>query len=404
MFNMSGYGLASQLDASPYLFVGHQNVPDGYISIVNNLSKGNLFSQSNELREVDTNNILPFKDYFVQNLPQALGITAARLLGGNFLLLFYSARFFNLLFYVICGYFAIKKLSRLKTSFSYTMFLIGLMPMVLHQAGSVSYDTFGNGLAFLLTASILSVVFGGQQLSKIDFLCIFICSVLLAPFKLVYFPLCFLCLLIPREQFKTKTHNVLCKVSIITCSLTFLVVFQINTIMNVSDLMNWDVYTPDYIIHHPFKTVIIIARTVYIQFADYFLGAIGTNMSGLSLSIPTFISLTLLVVLLFSTISGNDDLLVLSVKQKIVSLIIIFAVALLILVGEMLHWTLFGSDIIHGVQPRYFIPIFPLFFIMLKNKIFVRTKETSTIFIGIAVLLQCMVLAHIVQITINKFF
>jgi len=316
------------------------------------------------------------------------------------------ARLFNLIFFVLFTYFAVKKLSSLGANFSITMFLIGIMPMVLHQAASISYDTFIFSIAFLLIAYILFAVNNERKLSKNEFICIFILSVLIAPFRLIYLPLCFLCLLIPKERFESEKQALIAKVVIIASSILILLVFNINTMLNESDILRpWATLTLTDVFNNPFGVLRIILRTVGERFAEYFLlEGIGLLMSGRTLRIPTIIPLVLLIVLLLSTINYHtDDLIVLTGGQKLFSLVCIAACCFLAFFAMLLFWTPYGSLFVEGIQGRYFIPLLPLFFAILKNRVLISKKEIGPILMGVTILMQCVTLAYIVTVTVDRY-
>ena len=84
-------------------------------------------------------------------VPQALGMTLARVLGFGSMGLLFLGRFMNLVFYVAMTYLAMKRLPFGKE----VLFGVALLPMTLHLTGSMSYDTVIMGLAFYFTATCL---------------------------------------------------------------------------------------------------------------------------------------------------------------------------------------------------------------------------------------------------------
>ncbi len=84
-------------------------------------------------------------------LPQALGLLIGRWLHVSLLAEFYLGRIFNLLVWTALTYLAL----RVAPFFKWVLFVFGLMPMTISQAASLSVDGLLNGAAFLFIALIL---------------------------------------------------------------------------------------------------------------------------------------------------------------------------------------------------------------------------------------------------------
>ena len=175
-------------------FSNHLNVCTGYLRVLHDFGGSYAFSGSVERDIVSSMWTLT---YFAEYIPQIIGFSIALLLGRNMVTAFMLARFFNLLFYVLCVYLALKRNSKFRTLLG----LAALMPMALQQAASLSYDNFINALSFLLLASLLEAVFSGEMLSIKKLLFIFLPAALLAPAKGVYCLVIVLYLFISKESF-----------------------------------------------------------------------------------------------------------------------------------------------------------------------------------------------------------
>lgn len=88
-------------------------------------------------------------------MPQAVGIKSAQIFTNLIYWIFTAGRIFNLLFYIILGYFAIKSIPFLK----WTTVLIMLLPMNLSLAASLSPDAVLLSLCILYFSKILEYTF-----------------------------------------------------------------------------------------------------------------------------------------------------------------------------------------------------------------------------------------------------
>lgn len=348
-------GNASDFDYSS--FVGHYNVKSAYLRIIND-----FLDETGNGEQV----IIPQPrdiNYFADFLPQAIGISLARLLNLNFLQLFFLGRLMNLLFYTACLYLAIKRIPRFKLLLG----VLALFPMTLHQAASYSYDAFINGMSFLLIASILKCIWEEGMIEKKDYLWILICSALLAPAKVVYTSIVLLVWLIPRTRFPSRKKKViLCTLIMVICAVGIFV-FQINSLQGIATSsveLNWEGgvnYSPSYVFQHPIGTAIIFLRTLKYSGQYYFESMIGKYLSGLTLPISSIIVWLFAFFAILATF--HEEKKQVSIIQSLCFLIVAGIVTLLAMASMFFGYTSNTREMIMGVQGRYFTPIEPLLFI-----------------------------------------
>ena len=154
----------------------------------------------------------------VMYLPQAAGMTLVRAAGGSALGLAFAAKFLNLLAFLCLTSAAIGRIPFGKE----ILCGVGLLPMTLHLAASMSYDSGILGCSFLLCAEILRLAYGkedGNTVGKTDgkaagtyvrgrdFLLLCLLTAALSPCKMVYSCLVLLYLLIPAERFRVERKS-----------------------------------------------------------------------------------------------------------------------------------------------------------------------------------------------------
>ena len=138
----------------------------------------------------------------VMYLPQAAGMALVRAAGGSALSLVFAAKFLNLLAFLLLTSAAIGRMPFGKE----ILCGVGLLPMTLHLAASMSYDSGILGCSFLLCAEILRLAYGkaaGACVRVRDYLVLCLLTAALSPCKMVYSCLVLLYLLIPAERFRT---------------------------------------------------------------------------------------------------------------------------------------------------------------------------------------------------------
>ena len=330
-------------------------------------------------------------------LPPAIGISIGRILNLNFLMTYYMGRLTNLLFYIGCIYFAIKKAPRFKL----LLFMVGIMPMALHQAASYSYDSYINGMAMLLIAYILEAIESNKSMNFRKLLPIAIIGMLLAPAKNVYSPLLLLLFLIPQRLFSSKKRFYLSLGVIFLCASTMVLLFQLRAIATVAlpdgTSLNWEGginYTVYDILHNPVKTIYIFLNTFSMSIWGWFLQCIGLSFSGLTMNNEDWSIIVYGVLMLISCFRYEGEKVIKGI-ERCVYLITCFISVSLVMLSMMLAWTSNTHDVILGIQGRYFIPVIPLFFMSLNNRLITIRKPIEKPVIVMGVMINLYILGQV---------
>ena len=128
--------------------------------------------------------------------------------------------------------------------------------------------------------------------------------------------------------------------------------------------------------------------------------AVGGSLSGLSLQLPEGFPLTYIAVLVFASIHKEQETPCLRIRERCLFCAAALIVGLLVLLTMCLGWTSDNSEIILGVQGRYFIPILPLILLALNGNTLVLRKNYDRELMLIGSLLNVMALLKIVSFTI----
>jgi uncharacterized membrane protein len=137
-------------------------------------------------------------------VPAAVVLNAGRHLGLSPLALMYVSRVSNLAAYLALTFFAL----RLLPDFRWVLFCVALMPMAMHQAASVSADSTGFALTFLLCAYVFRLAFmkqtetiGTRQYAALGML------ILLAALSRSQLAVVALPLVIPPARFRSRRNR-----------------------------------------------------------------------------------------------------------------------------------------------------------------------------------------------------
>ena len=342
----------------------------------------------------------------LQYLMQAIGICFARILHFNFMPLYFLGRLCNLIFYVLCLYFTIKIIPFGKI----TMFVTGLLPLCLHLPSSFSNDGYIFAVSFLFFAFLVKSIFCQEKITKNEIIALAVFSFILAPSKLVYIPLSCLCILIPSKRFVNLKHNISVKAIIIFAGIISILIFNGSRILNLSggDKISYTgeaCYSLSDFIHNPKSFVMVYMNTLRYLWANWISEAMGLVLMGVPTGIPVWLRFSFLALLFVSTFLSSEELKMsqqrtFSGTQRIFLFILLFGSILLMMTAELFIWTPKGASQIAGVQGRYFLPYFPLFFFGLRNKAFATTIPIEKYVCIVEVFMQFYIVFMIVNQTL----
>ncbi|WP_407378498.1 DUF2142 domain-containing protein [Methanobrevibacter sp.] len=299
----------------------------------------------------------PFYSYILS----ALGILLAKILNLTEIWALYFARIANLLLYGIVAFFMIRTIPKFKLP----LLIIATMPLCLSQASSPSYD------AFILTFSLIIITYFIKmycdEINRKNLAVFFISILLISLIKPPYVILAFLTLILPYEESRHKKYSliiallliVLTMISVSSIFVSFADTAPASTVSRGGQLQ-FIISQPQVLINLA-KNIIVSIPDLLIMKSNYFHYA---DFEGYKLFNILYI-LSFLVFSLFYKLDVDLE------KNKRIILSIIFLIIYIGIYGILyLQWTPVGSNVILGVQTRYFLPIIfmiPLI-INLKNK------------------------------------
>ena len=361
----------------------------------------------------------------VMYLPQSAGMAAVRMAGGSALQLLFAGRFMNLLVFLLLSAAAVRLMPFGKEALAG----VGLLPMTLHLAASLSYDAGILGCSFLLTAEILRLAYGTKERSKEeksgngaavtvkprDMVLPAVLTAALSPCKMVYSCLVLLFLLIPAERFgsagegnrrrKQQAAKLLGFFLLLAVSMLSIAAVNASVIRGYAAASRAEEsmagtlsgttgqlitegavvtsegevlrsgYTASELIRRPFFIFRMVCGTFSSRSGEMFGDMLGMRLGNLDplLGIPFFLALLLFLglVLLSLKRDGAEQEEAAAAYPGLRDRLLIAAAAVLVMLltagAMLLSWTTRDSAIIEGIQGRYFLPVLPLFLLLLRN-------------------------------------
>ncbi len=304
-------------------------------------------------------------------LPMSLGLALSRGACLPYHICFIIGKLFNLLFYAMLCYLAMKKLRH----GSIVILLFALIPTNIFMAGSYSYDPWLIALVIYAYAMIFSQrEREGEHMDKKTMFMIPIALFLSTLSKLVYFVMAVPALVIPKERFKDKKQRKLYTILCILAIILPFVVMYINNIANagVGDTRGGDTVNATKQIEFILGNFGFVANTI-IDFLKVFLNP----LSFVGLSYMNHLSyngviiggrITLAFVVLMSLICHEDkDRKAFPIWYRLCVLLLYVGVGAICAVTMYISFTPVGADHVAGCQGRYLLPaIFPALYVLTR--------------------------------------
>lgn len=342
---------------------------------------------------------VPFWSY----APQTVGITVARLLNMGNIMLFFLSDFFALLSYVSCVYCAIKWIPFGKI----TMMIIALFPMALETASSFSYDVLVNGISLLFIGYVFYLIYEKKRAHKKDWVLLSILMFIMAPIKVVYVLLSFLCLLIPVNNKKKVCFGAVVTVlsGVVSCALLRLtLILQLSGVSNISERSTTvsNTYTITYILSHLSRVIAVLYNTLR-NMSDAILSPLfGQRLGVWDISIPYCICFAMVFLLICSLIITEKEEVMIKSWQKCYMMLLCVGMLGGITLAMMLDFTDISDTVIRGIQGRYFTPFLPLIVFCFRNKTVVLKKSIDRYLIFAIYILNYFTLWRIFETVIIR--
>lgn len=374
---------------------------------------GNLFKKAENQEIVETDKTPLYTIPKFNYLLSGVGIALGRLMGLNQISVLMLGRLFNLIFYVVLCYYALKQMPFGKG----TLMTLMLLPISLQQAMSFSYDVFLNSMSFALIAVCLKLAYDRENVKTHNYILYVVLSVLVMMSKNgAYIPLAFL-ILLPiiiciKDKKKNKAGSKKYKensIRIKWLSLSLLFAFggflicKVISIINKSpyivektdNIIQWSGtpgYTVSYFLEHPHKIINTIGSTAYEQFDFHLQTFLGGGLGWFKIDVPWFIILMCLLCILLSAVKVQGEKVYFTKYSRTFMVCIALLCFATCYGGMLLEWTPIVYEQILGVQGRYFIPFILLIILIIRGNIITVGKNIDRYIVYFMIALQPFVL------------
>lgn len=310
-------------------------------------------------------------------VPQTIAVVICRLLEIPPLIMLYIGRVFNFTFWMLI----IRWLIKFYPKNRWLLFVICIMPMHLYLATSLSQDPSVTIYAFFIVTYTLFLIENQSMVKIYTWLLLFIVAFCLCLSKFVYFPLIFLFLLIPSQNFPMRK-----KILILSC-FYFVAIAGVWVWFHLIKTSKIVFYYPrttstsqlDLIVSNPLNFFIVNLRTIW-NFKSSLLNSFIGCFGWLNVPLPPFIIYPYCLIILAAVIFLNRTKF--SIKIRLFFLAIFLFCILALHSSFYIFFNKVGASKIAYLQGRYYIPIIPT--LLLTLSCLVKPVEKKMLKIGIS--------------------
>lgn len=335
--------------------------------------------------------------YFVNYIPQIMGIAVGKTLNKPMIWQYYAARYFNLIGYILIMFLAIWKFRFSKLGAT----VLALNPMALFLASSTSGDAMIISMSFLFVSWITGLI-GKERLSNLKLLISALLMITLVLLKPTLIVLGMLFFLIPNKSFSIKRKAVWGIIIFAACILFYV---TWNKMMIDQQILYRDFGNPDKQLAQFLKDPSIFFENFR---KNYLFGVKGDNIvysfAGKFGLLDAPMGLHWIVLYFSSLILGSlvqeKDSKSLIVYQRVILLVMMALYTLLTFFALYQIWNKVGRTAsIEGLQGRYFIPVSLLVVPLFSSKDMVLNIKPMKINIVVSLFLVLVLIAAIVTLT-----
>ena len=299
----------------------------------------------------------------ISYFPLSLGFILGRLCNLSSFFTIYLSRFLLLLCYILTISHTIKKSSVGKNIIAMT----ALLPMPLMMSSAFNYDGMVIISSFAFIFSVFSLDFNRTRYSLYE--CMFWAFVVGSVKGGGYILLLLLGLILIERDNKKSIRDVflICLSGIFSILLFDLILvydqhlFQFG-VKNSEKMLASDAFC------HPLMYMKMALNTYKAWGIGYMEHIGGTNLCWLEATIPSFVPWSMFSIIIIISIFEQTKKRVFGIKDIVIMSLIILLV-LFTLPIMLLSWTPVDSQLILGLQGRYYLPVVPLAFIIISHSI-----------------------------------
>ena len=374
-----------------------------HTKLINREQLKELMSQKTDYNDTEKVISNAQNNYGILYIFSGFAFFVSRLLNINIAYGIILGRLLNFAFFLVAGYFAIKKIPFGKLVLAIYM----LMPMNMQQVTSISADAFINSVLLYFIAYSIYIIFKKEELTKYEIAIYILLASFSGILKMVYVLVSGIGFLIVKR----KDINIKKKVFIIIVALILGGIFAVGSYIHSGSYTLVPESTREYnekldvdssrqislIKENPKVAIGAFVNDWTKMQKQYVFTCIGSNLGCLDIQVPETVIILYLILLIISVYSEKNEF-EFKLLEKIWLILIVIGVIVLIEFAMYTGFTPVGADFIGGIQGRYFIPVYILLLLCLSKKDnYIDFKNVNQKFMLISGVLNLLVIMQIIN-------
>ncbi len=335
----------------------------------------------------------------ISYIPQAIGILIGRLLHLAPILLMYLGRLSNLAVWIFLVALSIKLVPAKKWAFVF----IGLLPMALFIASSLSADVITVGMTALVMALILKYKDRGQPLSNNEQLILLVILTALVLSKQLMFVLLPLVLLIPSGLFSLRKGRLRQLLLMLLPMIIYVwwttMAYKIKIAPGIFHSVPSEQIS--FIIHHPLSYAGVLWNTYFFTGGDSIVGSFIGTFGWVDTPLSELWVIVGYLGLLFVLTAGAPLKRLLNKKEALLLAAVVVIYWLTITTAMYVFYDPVKYGVVVGLQGRYFLPAAILLIPLLARG---RVKISDTSYRTIAMSIPILLLSVSVITIIYRYY
>lgn len=266
--------------------------------------------------------------------------------GVNVFVLMFCGRLVNAAFFLILGYWTIKKIPFGKLFIAVYL----LNPMMLQQEASLSADAFLNAIAVFYIALLFEMLLQQEKIRLRQAIGLGGVILLLCASKYAYAPMSFLSLILLARMTNKRKASIVGTVSVVVIVSGVVCIIAFTSGGSFSDSFD--------LMRRPLECAKVVIKTIYIFGGNWLVQFAGGSLGALCISTWLPLNVFFYCMLGVAAFENNGCKKAIPASAKIASFATMLVMTIIIVLS-MRSWSLSVdnlTDIIGGIQGRYFIP------------------------------------------------
>ena len=155
-----------------------------------------------------------------------------------------------------------------------------------------------------------------------------------------------------------------------------------------------------FLLSHPVDAIRLFVNSLRANLSEWPKQAVGSRLSGMSMEVTGWKITVYMILLLLASLTANGNETHITGPERTAYFGVSAVVVFLVMLTMLLNWTSQNDTMIQGIQGRYFIPVLPLLWMCLNNRMIRLDINPERFLLAGALAVHLAVLSAILRTTV----